>query len=186
MKKTILTITSLLFLLVGSIACAFESTIPTKPKPITEAQVHEAQKIWGDGIVAIGNAYTKKGDYNALATTHVDMLYAYDEGTVLFKPTKAAAQQFRLTKPEAISYFVTGVVPEDHGFALQPWSAVRFENAGIIIDQDSAVAMGNYFFTDANTGFEAKVEFTFGYVRDADGKLLINVHHSAFPYQPSH
>jgi hypothetical protein len=82
--------------------------------------------------------------------------------------------------------FVTGVVPEDHGFALQPWSAVRFENAGIIIDADSAVAMGNYFFTDANTGKEAKAEFTFGYVRGTDGKLLINVHHSAFPYQPSH
>jgi len=177
MKKTILTITSLLL---GSVACAGESTIPTKP--ITEAEVHEAQKIWGDGIVAIGNAYTKKGDYKALATTHVDTLYAYDEGTVLFKPTKAAALQFRLTKPEAISYFVTGVVPEDHGFALQPWSAVRFENAGIIIDSDSAVAMGNYFFTDANTGKETKVEFTFGYIRGADGKLLINVHDSAFPY----
>jgi hypothetical protein len=88
MKKTILTTTSLLFLLVGSVACAGESTIPTKPKPITEAEVHEAQKIWGDGIVAIGNAFTNKEDYKALAATHVDTLYAYDEGTVLFKPTK--------------------------------------------------------------------------------------------------
>lgn len=124
--------------------------------------------------------------YKKLAADHVDTLYAYDEGTVLFKPTKAAAQQFRHTEPEAISYFVTGVVPEDHGFALQPWSAVRFENDGIIIDSDSAVAMGDYFFTDANTGKEVMVEFTFGYIRGADGKLLINLHHSAFPYQPSH
>ncbi len=185
MKKAILTIISLLFFLMGSVAYAVESTIPTQPKPITEAEVQEAQKIWGDGIVAIGNAFTHKEDYKALAANHVDTLYAYDEGTVLFKPTKAAAQQFRLSEPDAISYFVTGVVPEDRGFALQPWSAVRFENAGILIDTDSAVAMGNYFFTDANTGKEAKAEFTFGYVRGEDGELLIDVHHSAFPYHPS-
>jgi len=154
--------------------------------PITEAEVQAAQKVWGEGIVAIGNAYSSKKDYKTLATSHVNSLYAYDEGTVLFKPTKAAEQQFRLNKQDAISYFVTGVVKEDHGFALQPWSNVRFENADIIIDGDSAVAMGNYFFTDANTGKEAKVEYTFGYVRGDDDKLLINVHHSAFPYQPAH
>ena len=151
---------------------------------ITDEEVHEAQRVWGDGIVAIGQAYSDGGDYEALAAEHVDTLYGYDEGTVLFKPTKAAAQQFRLTEDEALSYFVGGVVDEDHGFALQPWTAVRFENAGIIIDGDSAVAMGNYFFTDAGTGEEVKAEFTFGYVRDADGDLLINVHHSAFPYNP--
>lgn len=153
---------------------------------ITEAEVLEAQKIWGDGIVAIGDAYSNEGDYKAVAAEHVDTLYGYDEGTVLFKPTKAAAEQFRLTEEEALSYFVGGIVEEDHGFALQPWTNVRFENAGIIIDTDSAVAMGNYFFTDAGTGEEAKVEFTFGYVRGENGDLLINVHHSAFPYNPSH
>ena len=157
-----------------------------KAQTITEAEVHEAQKVWGDGIVAIGKAYSSEGDYKALAAEHVDTLYGYDEGTVLFKPTKAAAEQFRLAKTEAVSYFVGGVVKEDHGFALQPWTKVRFENAGIVIDSDSAVAMGNYFFTDAKTAEEAKAEFTFGYVRGPDGKLLINVHHSAYPYKPAH
>ncbi len=184
MNKRNFSTSNLTVLLFGAATCVGHT--PVLANPITEAEVSQAQKIWGDGIVAIGNAYANKGDYKALATAHVDNLYGYDEGAVLFKPTKAAAQQFRLTEPEAISYFVTGVVPEDHGFALQPWSAVRFENAGIIIDDDSAVAMGNYFFSDANTGKEVKVEFTFGYVRGADGKLLINIHHSALPYQPSH
>ncbi len=159
---------------------------PSKAQPITEAEILEAQKVWGDGIVAIGKAYTSGGDYKALAAEHVDTLYGYDEGTVLFKPTKAAAEQFRLTETKAASYFVGGVVKEDHGFALQTWTKVRFENAGIVSDAGSAVAMGNYFFTDAKTGKEAKVEFTFGYVRGPDGKLLINVHHSAFPYKPAH
>ena len=84
------------------------------------------------------------------------------------------------------SYFVEGIVPEDHGFAIQPWNKVRFENAGIFIDDDSALAMGNYFFTDANTGLEAKVEFTFGYIKGKNGNLLINLHHSSFPYNPGH
>ena len=77
-------------------------------------------------------------------------------------------------------------MPEDRGFAIQPWSRVRFENAGFIIGGGMAIAMGNYWFTDANTGEEARVEFTFGYFRDGDGDLRINLHHSSFPYQPGH
>ena len=155
-----------------------------KDNGIVEKEVMEAQKIWGEAIVAIGEAYTQKEDYKALAAEIVDTLYGYDEGVVLFKPTKASEKQFRLTKEEAVSYFVTGIVSEDRGFAIQPWSKVRFENAGIIINDDSAIAMGNYYFTDANTEKEAKVEFTFGYFKDENGKLLINVHHSSFPYKP--
>ena len=158
---------------------------PVMAHPITEAEVNEAQKVWADGIVAIGRAYLNGGDYQGLAAEHVETLYGYDEGAVLFKPTKASTDQFRLTEDEALSYFVGGMVDEDTGFALQPWSAVRFENADIIVDTDSAVAMGNYFFTDATTGKETKVEYTFGYVRGDDGNLLINVHHSALPYKPT-
>lgn len=155
---------------------------PVMAHSITEAEVIQAQRVWGGGIVAIGKAYLSNGDYEALAAEHVDTLYGYDEGSVLFKPTKAATEQFRLTEDEALSYFVGGIVDEDKGFALQPWTAVRFENAEIIADADSATAMGNYFFTDSDTGEEVKVEFTFGYIRGADGNLLINVHHSSLPY----
>lgn len=158
---------------------------PAIAQPITEADVEEAQKVWAEGIVGIGNAYLNGGDYEELAEEHVDTLYGYDEGAVLFKPTKASADQFRLTEEEALSYFVGGTVEEDTGFALQPWTAVRFDNADIIIDKDSAVAMGNYYFTDGKTGKEVKVEYTFGYVRGDDGQLLINVHHSALPYNPT-
>ena len=153
---------------------------------ISEAKILEAQKKWSDAIVAIGEAYTRERDYRALAEETVDTLYGYAQGPVLFKPTKAAEKQFRSTREEAVSYFVTGSVPEDRGFAIQPWSRVRFENAGFIIGGGTAIAMGNYWFTDANTGEEARVEFTFGYFRDGDGDLRINLHHSSFPYQPGH
>lgn len=153
---------------------------------ITEKDIAAAQQKWADCIVQIGKTATEKGDYKAVAEKCVTELYAYDSGPVLFKPTKAAEKQFRATKKEALSYFITGEVPEDHGFALQPWSNVRFEPAGTIIDSDSAITMGNYYFTDAKTGKEVKVEYTFGYKQGKDGKLLINLHHSSLPYTPSH
>lgn len=152
---------------------------------ITRQDVIDAQKTWGDAIVDIGEAENDGEDFNALAEETVDTLYAYDEGHVLFKPTKAAQKQFRLTEEDALSYFVGGNISEDEGFALQPWSQVRFENAAIALDCNRAMAMGNYFFKDANTGKETKVEYTFGYIQDEDGKLLINQQHSSLPFNPT-
>lgn len=148
--------------------------------PITKAEVEKAQAVWGQGIVAIGAAKAKNGHVSA-AKTHIDTLYAYDLGPVLFKPTKAAADQFRGTKDEALSYFVGGSNPEDDGFAINPWTNVRFENEAITTDSDSALAMGNYYFTDPS-GKVTKVEYSFGYIRGADGALKINLHHSSLPY----
>jgi hypothetical protein len=157
-----------------------------KVKPIVKEDIIKAQKIWGDAIVNIGNAYNNKEDYKALAETTVDELYGFDEGKVLFKPTKASEFPFRFTEDEAISYFVEGVVAEDQGFAIHTWSNVRFENAGIIINDNAATAMGNYYFTESTTGEEVKVEYTLGYFKNDEGKLLINVHHSSLPYKPAH
>ncbi|MEM6517361.1 MAG: phosphoribosyl-AMP cyclohydrolase, partial [Bacteroidota bacterium] len=114
---------------------------------ITEEAVIEAQNKWGAGIVAIGQVYSEEGDYKARATQHINDLYAYDHGTVLFKPTLAADDQFRENFDQALSYFVTGYIEDYKGFAIKPWTAVRFENHGIVTDSDSATAMGNYFFT---------------------------------------
>ncbi|MEO1378041.1 MAG: hypothetical protein AAFW70_27945 [Cyanobacteria bacterium J06635_10] len=152
---------------------------------ITREDVIDAQQTWGNAIVAIGKAEKDGEDFQALAEETVDTLYAYDEGDVLFKPTQAAQKQFRLTEEDALSYFVGGNISEDGGFALQPWSNVRFENAVISLDCDRAMAMGNYFFKDAHTGEETKVEYTFGYRQDDDGKLLINQQHSSLPFTPS-
>jgi len=153
---------------------------------ITEAEVVQAQKEWGDGIVRIGKAFTEKGDYSKVAMEHIQNLYGYDLSSVLFKPTLASIEQFRGTFDAALSYFVGGneTYPEDKGFAIAPYTKVRFENSGIINNScNMAVSMGNYYFTKTN-GEEIKVEFTLGYVKDADGKLRIVVHNSALPYNP--
>ena len=149
---------------------------------MTRHDIDNAQQAWGDGIVAIAKAHSDGGDYQAVARNHVETLYAYGMGDVLFKPTLAAVEQFRPTFDEALSYFVASnnACPEDKGFAIKGWTNVRFENAGVILRETTALAMGNYFFTTPE-GDEVKVEYTFGYVLDEMGALRINVHHSSMP-----
>ncbi len=149
---------------------------------MTQHAIDNAQQAWGDGIVAIAKAHSDGGDYEAVARNHVETLYAYGMGNVLFKPTLAAVDQFRPTFDEALSYFVASnnACPEDKGFAIKGWTNVRFENAGVILRETTALAMGNYFFTTPE-GDEVKVEYTFGYVLDEVGALRINIHHSSMP-----
>ncbi|MEL8055164.1 MAG: phosphoribosyl-AMP cyclohydrolase [Pseudomonadota bacterium] len=151
------------------------------PASITEADVIAAQTTWGDGIVAISSVHSEGGDYTARATEHINDLYAYEMTSVMFKPTLAAEDQFRETFDEALAYFVGKEGTEDSGFAIKGWTNTRWENNGIYTDGDSAMAMGNYFFTGPD-GTETKVEYTFGYVLDEEGDLKINLHHSSLPY----
>ena len=151
---------------------------------ITTNQVLEAQQKWGNGVVKIGSLKDNRTECEEFANKFLDERYAFEAGIVLFKPTKCETEQFRPTKPEALSYFIAGhdrFCDEDKGFAIQPWSKVRFENTGMILEEKRAISMGNYFFTDLS-GNEAKVEYTFGY-KLIDGELKIDLHHSSFPFQ---
>ena len=153
-------------------------------KKVSEAEVIAAQKAWGVGVIGIGVAYASGGDYREMAKQHVEKFYGYDLGKVLFKPTMAAEKQFRQTYDGALSYFIgdNPAFPEDKGFALNRWTDVRFENAGIInSDSDLAIAMGNYYFTD-ESGQEMKVEFTICYRKNDQGDLKIIAHKSSLPY----
>ena len=149
---------------------------------VNELDINNAQKAWGDGIVAIASAHLSGGNYVEIARNHVETLYAYGIGPVLFKPTLAVEEQFRPNFESALSYFVASnnECPEDKGFAIKGWKNVRFSNAGIILEESSALAMGNYFFTDQDDN-EVKVEYTFGYILDENGALRINLHHSSMP-----
>lgn len=151
---------------------------------ISKKEVYEAQDEWRQGIIDIGRVYQNDGDYRARAKMLIDELYAYGiTEEVLFKPTLASYDQFRETPEQALSYFVGGIIEEDKGFAIKPWSKVRFGKQKIITDQDSALAMGNYYFTPVGSNKETKVEYTFGYVKDEEGNLRIKVHHSSLPHQ---
>lgn len=153
---------------------------------ITKEQVQSAQNTWGAGVVKIGSLKNDRQACESFTSEFIDNLYAYDHAPVLFKPTKCEVEQFRPSKNEAVSYFIAGddrVCKEDKGFAIQPWTKVRFENSNLILEDNRAIAMGNYFFTDEQ-GNEAKVEYTFGY-KLVNDQLKIDLHHSSFPYNPN-
>lgn len=175
MKKLVISVT--LITLATTPANAEECS--TGHHKITQEDILAAQQAWGDGIVNIGKAQ----DHKKAALEHINTFYAYDLGPVLFKPTKASVMQFRDSKDEAISYFVGGKEREDKGFALAPYTKVRFENHGMVIECDTALAQGNYYFTKTD-GQEIKVEYSFGYIEDKDGHIKINLHHSSLPYKP--
>ena len=147
---------------------------------ISTAEVKAAQKGWGEGIVKIGQAK----DAKKAASKHLDKFYDFGNKQVLFKPTLASVDQFRGTKKEALSYFIGQDLKEDKGFALAPYIKVRWENEGIITGKNFAMAMGNYFFTKTN-GEEVKAEYSFGYTKDKEGNLKINLHHSSLPFNPN-
>ncbi len=150
---------------------------------ITKKDIETAQEVWGEGVVRIGSLQDNRDQCETYTKKFIAELYDFENKEVLFKPTKAAMKQFRPTKEGALSYFIGGDpnFPEDKGFALQPWTNVRFENANFIIEEKRALAMGNYYFTDLSGG-ETKVEYTFGYERNGDGSLKIDVHHSSLPF----
>ncbi|APX11227.1 phosphoribosyl-AMP cyclohydrolase [Tateyamaria omphalii] len=151
---------------------------------LTPEKVTAFKTAWGEGIVNIGQIHTDGGDYEAAARTHIETFYAYGQEDVLFKPTLASEDQFRGTFDEALSYFVGGSIEEDGGFAIAPYTDVRWENEGTLISGDTAMAMGNYFFTTTD-GSEIKVEYSFGLQQMDDGDLKIVLHHSSIPFVPA-
>ena len=150
---------------------------------ITKSQIHEAQKKWGSGIVKIGALKDNESECFEFTKSFLNSLYDFENNDVLFKPTKAAEEQFRPNFQMALSYFLGGsnsFCSEDEGFAMKPWVDVKFANSGFIIENERAIAMGNYFFTDSS-GAVVKVEYTFGY-KLSNGHLLIDLHHSSLPF----
>ncbi len=156
------------------------SYLPEGPT-ISGKDVAAAQKAWGDAVVKIGKA--DKKDAHKLAKQIAASAYAFDLGPIQFKPTLAAETPFRPDLEGSVSYFVSGnpKYEEDTGFALKPWSNVRFDNHTVKMMGNVAIAMGHYYFTGPD-GNETKVEYTKGYVKVPDGRVLIFLQDSSLPY----
>ncbi len=173
--------------------CDEDSCETIELAPISEADVTSCQTSWANAIQTISKTYLEKGDYIQAAADAAADLYGYGRTNVLFKPTKAADEPFRPTGESAMSYFVGGSavengLEEDAGFAInggKGWANVKFDNHQIEYLGNAAIAMGTYYFTCATTGDVARVEYTFGYKRNDDGKPRIFLHHSSVPYAPS-
>lgn len=156
---------------------------------ITEAEITQARKNWGDALVAIAKAYEADGidGARALAGDVLDAAYGYNMGDVLFKPTLASGEKtFRPTRKGALSYFVghDEDFPLDGGFGIKGWREVTSETSATFVEGDVAMWMGWVTMTDKD-GNVTKVDKSFCYKKDEDGTLRIVLHHSSLPYQPA-
>ncbi len=182
-------------------AAMVASTVAVADFNISEAEVLDTQKRWGDGIVRIGKVKNDGGNYVREALEHIEDLYDYEVGEVLFKPTLTSTDPHRPTIGGALSYFVgydsavrflgtlsdeeraeLRVYREDSGFATKPWARVRFDNEGIVFNGHTAIAMGDYYFTDLE-GSEIRVHYTLGFVKRGDD-VRIYVQESNLPFRP--
>lgn len=153
---------------------------------ITQKDLAAARTAWGNGKVAISKAFEDGGIDAArqVADAHLDAIYGYNLGPVLFKPTMASGEQtFRPTKEGALAYFCghSEQYPLDRGFAIQGWRSMDSVTSAEFIQGDVAMWMGWVMLTDKD-GNVTKVDKSFGYKKDADGTLRIVLHHSSLPY----
>lgn len=153
---------------------------------ITKAEVLAAQQAWGEALIQISRDYKEGGFDQAHATAEAVLkaAYAFQHGPVLFKPTLTSGERtFRLSHEGALAYFVGGNANfPDSGFALKGWKAFDFNNAGVHINDDMAITMGNVMLTDAN-GKVTTVDKTWGFQRFDDGDLRIVLHHSSLAFE---
>lgn len=167
-------------------ATAPEPAAATGRAPLTAQDIDAAQQAWCDSLVNIAKTYAAGGDYKTVAAAVLSDQYNYGQGKVLFNPTLTFGEQnFRLDKEGAAAYFIGGnpKYPHDDGFALKPWVGCRYTNAGLLIEGDIGMTMGNVYLTDAK-GKETLVDKFFAFKRGDDGKLRIIVHKSSLPHQP--
>ncbi len=156
---------------------------------ITSEEMRMAREYWGAGKVAISKAFAEGGIEAArkVAEAHIDALYGFNLGPVLFKPTMASGEQtFRPTKDGALAYFVghSEDFPLDGGFAIQGWTSMESVTAAEFIEGKVGMWMGNIILTDKE-GNVTKVDKSFGYKKDENGTLRIIQHHSSLPYEPN-
>ena len=145
-------------------------------------EIINIQNEWASGIIKMGRLSNDRESLESFTNGFLDKIYDFDN-QVLFKPTKAAIEQFRNTKKSAFSYFIAGddrMCEEDNGFALSNWTEILFDNSNIIINEDIAIAMGNYTFKNESSNI--KVEYSFVY-KNYGEEIKIILHHSSLPYK---
>lgn len=153
------------------------------------SKIYVVQKDWANRIVQIGKMNrdgVPREEIEKFTDQFLKDLYVFGDGQehILFKPTKAVREPFRIDQKDTRSYFIGGAVREDQGFALKPWESVEFshnKHFHVKETSDGIDVMGEYSFVDY-TGNRTIVQYTFGYV-EINNNLKIRLHHSSLPFQ---
>ncbi len=141
-------------------------------------EVEDFLNSWTDGVIDIGRTYQEGNDYKEKARKFIQTHYAFDIGEVLFKPTFTYDVVFRNNREDALSYFVSGDVAEDSGFAIKPWEDIKASEVTVLFEDNLCAVMGVLNLKPLNSTNKTRIAFTFILVKDND-KFKIKVHHSS-------
>jgi len=150
----------------------------TKYSGSNPTEVEEFLNSGKDGVIEIGRAYQEGHDYRAKARAFIETHYAFEVGEVLFKPTFTHDVVFRNSPEDALSYFVSGDIAEDSGFALKPWEEIKESEVNLMLEDNLCAAMGVLNLKLRNSETTTRIAFTFILVK-ANGQLRIKIHHSS-------
>ena len=145
---------------------------------MNRAGVEDFLNSWKDGVLEIGRTYQEGNDYKERARTFIQTHYAFDIGEVLFKPTFTHDVVFRNNPEDALSYFVSGDIAEDPGFALKPWEEIKASEVNLILEDNLCAVMGVLNLKLRNSETTTRIAFTFILVKHND-RFKIKVHHSS-------
>ena len=141
-------------------------------------KINEFLFSWSKGVIDIGEIYREGGDYRKSAKLFLDTHYAFEETDVLFKPTYTTDVIFRNKVDEALSYFISGNITEDSGFAIKPWQSISSSDINFLIEDHICAVMGVLELKSEVTENITKIAFTF-ILKKTGQKLKIKIHHSS-------
>ena len=145
---------------------------------IDSKKIEEFLNSWKDHIVNIGKVFLEEGDYKKSCLVFIKNHYAFDECEVLFKPTFTKDVVFRNNINHALSYFVSGDIYEDTGFAIKPWKTISISETNIIHFDEAAAVMGIFTLEPEQSSEVTDVAFTFVLIKTDKGDLKFRLHHS--------
>jgi len=150
----------------------------TKHNDVNRNEVEDFLKSWKDGVIDIGTTYQEGNNYKERARAFIETHYAFSIGDVLFKPTYTNDVVFRNNPEAALSYFVSGDISEDSGFAIRPWEDIKASEINFLIEDNLCAVMGILNLKPLNSENETKIAFTFILVKNND-EIKIKIHHSS-------
>ena len=144
------------FLIAGALTITGCST---NSNNITIDEVRTSQTDWGRGLTDISWAYRNGYDFEAVASDVFNSLYGHDYDYVLFN-----GMENPLKNSTGLDYI-----------------SVLFEEGMLITNGNQALWTGRVHMANS-AGEVTTVEKTFGYFRDTNGDLRINLQHSSLPF----
>ncbi|CAL1153822.1 unnamed protein product [Cladocopium goreaui] len=154
---------------------------------ITEEEVKSVQAAWANAIKSISKTYLDGGDYVAAAAKAAGELYGYGHTDYTFGYKKNADGKVRIfLHHSSVPYSVPAATPtaeitEEEVKSVQAaWaSAIKSISKTYLDGGDYIAAAGKaagelYGYGHTN--------YTFGYKKNADGKVRIFLHHSSVPF----